>query len=189
MKWTHVENLVSYWIRPSLSFKLLANVMNLKQPFIPNEPTTGYNFEFQDVSYSLYKDEVHGSWSKDYLKWRFCELPQSEYHYIKNEDCDCIVRVGLRGKLKEAQVLYFNSKLGEVSKKDFNKIRRLIRKTIKPDLIGFPISKYYPLYSKMKSFGFIRLKSGANFVYKKLDPSLLEQELKFSLCGLDFHTY
>lgn len=188
MNWIYKNNFISYWIKPSFNSKFLLYFFDLKKGFKPNEPEGSNKFNFSDVSYTIYGDELHGYWSLDYLNWRFCELPQAEYIFVKDDLIEYVLRIGFRGRFKEAQILYLNTKKSQVERKDFEVLKIKLQKEIKIDLLSFPMSKDHPLNKKMYKIGFFNVKSKTNFVYKILDPNL-EENFKFSLCGLEFHTY
>jgi len=188
MNWVFKSNFISYWIKPSFKLNLLLHCFDLKKRFKPNKPNGQNSFNFSDVSYAIYNDEVHGSWNLEYLNWRFCELPQAEYVFVKDDLTEYVLRIGLRGRLKEAQILYLNTKKNLVTRKDFMILRKKLQKEMKIDLLSFPISTIHPLNKKMGKNGFFNVKSKTNFVYKVLDRNL-DENLEFSFCGLEFHTY
>lgn len=187
--WTYVPNSVKYWLKPIYNFKILINILDIKKPFQPNKSNGKNNFQFEDIKNFLYQDQLHGLWSKEYLNWRFNILPQAEYVYLKQNSFELVARIGHRGKLKETQIIFVDFKINRFNKKDFKRLVKSLAKKTEADLIGFPMSSHYPIYEKMKSFGFYKLPSGTQFCYKVLDDNLNKEELKFSLCGLDFHTY
>src|SRR5690606_17353133 len=153
--------------------------LDLKKPFIPNNGVSHKKpFDFMPMAYDNYQSQVHGQWSNEYLSWRFCELPQSEYHYFSLSTLSCLVRTGHRGKLKEVQILFLNSTESLVRRDDFRCLRRRLEKDLQPDIIGFPMSADYPLFQQMSSFGFLKFNSGTNFVFKFLDDSCHDDRLK-----------
>ena len=187
--WTYIPNSVTYWLKPVISFKVIKNILDLKKAFQPNKSTESNNFQFGEPKHNLYKDQIHGLWSKEYLNWRFNILPQAEYIHLQNKSFEIVARIGSRGKLKEAQIIYLDCKTVDFNRKPFKKLIKQLTKVTSSDLISFPMSSHYPIFNKMKSLGFYKLPSGAQFCYKVLDDKNLSEELKFSLCGLDFHTY
>lgn len=187
--WTYTPNSVIYWLKPVISFKVIKNILDLKKAFQPNKSTGSNNFQFGKPKHNLYKDQIHGLWSKEYLNWRFNKLPQAEYVHLRQDTFEIVARIGHRGKLKEAQILYVDSKINNLDKKEFKKLIKELKGQTKSNLISFPMSSHYPIYNEMKSIGFFKLPSGTQFCYKVLDNELNKEELKFSLCGLDFHTY
>lgn len=187
--WTYIPNFVTYWLKPVFNFKVIRNILDLKKAFQPNISQGSNNFQFQEPKHNLYKDQVHGLWTKEYLNWRFNILPQAEYIYLQNASFELVARIGSRGKLKEAQILYVDCKTLVFDRESFKKLIKQLTKETKSDLVSFPMSSHYPIYGKMKSLGFYKLPSGTQFCYKVLDKNIHSELLKFSLCGLDFHTY
>ena len=187
--WSYIQNSVTYWLKPIIKFRVVINILDIKKSFEANKPIGKNNFQFDKIKNNLYEDQIHGLWTKEYLNWRFNILPQAEYVHLKQDLIEIVARIGKRGKLKEAQIIYVDFKIAKFDKKDFNKLIKQLVKQTKSDLISFPISTDFPIYHNMKSCGFYKLPSGAQFCYKVLDENLKSEDLKFSLCGLDFHTY
>ena len=187
--WTYIPNSIIYWIKPKWTFNFMVNILDLKKGFKPVLPKTKNNFSFSPDSNNLYTGQVRGDWNQDYLSWRFNQLPQAKYIQIKNNSFEIIARLGFRGKLKETQVLYVNFLQTKFERRGFKKIIKNLAKTTNTDLLSFPMSEHYPIYHEMKNMFFYKLPSRSQFVYKVLDTNLKNDNLKFSLCGLEFHTY
>lgn len=187
--WSFIPSAIAYWLKPINFLKVFRNISDVKKSFVANQTKSKNYFEFNVQNHTIYKDKIHGEWSTEYLDWRFNKLPQAEYVQIKLASFELIGRIGFRGKLKECQILYVNFINDDFNKKEFSSLLKLLAKQTKADLISFPMSHDFPIFSQMRSFGFIKLPSGAQFMYKILDGHLEKEKLGFSLCGLDFHTY
>lgn len=187
--WEYVPNHITYWIKPSFKLRFLANILDLKKSIKPNKPNGKNNFDFGKVKNGLYKDQIHGLWSKEYLDWRFNIMPQAEYFHLKQDSLELIARIGFRGKLKETHILFIDFKTDKFDKKEFKQAIKRLKKQTNYDFISFPNSSHHPIHDKMKSLGFFKVPSGGQFCYKVLDESLKSKNLKFSLCGIDAHTY
>jgi hypothetical protein len=124
----------------------------------------------------------------EYLKWRFFTFPNAEYHYIGNDIYDSICRIGHRGKLKEAQVLFVNIK--KPRKFKLSNLQMEFQKKSNYDLISFPISKTNHLRKKLKRNLFIKVPNSTNVCFKILDGIITEHDMqKVSLSAINFHTY
>lgn len=186
--WTKKKGYIHYWLKPIYNLKLVFNFLDVKKKFVANSPPQKYNFNFRNFNSNIYKNVYTSSWSKECLNWRFNEMPQAEYCYVKTNEFESVARIGKRGRLTELQILYLNPKSLQYNKSEFKKIVSLFQKKVNPDLISFPISIDNPFYNKMNSIGFYKLKSKTNFVYK-INPNTLNKLFKISLSGIDFHTY
>ncbi|WP_298418008.1 GNAT family N-acetyltransferase [uncultured Kordia sp.] len=187
--WTQVENPVAYLTKIQLKVSTLVNMLDIKKAFVHNPSTRKNTFEFTDLSESIFTDQIYGIWTKVYLEWRFNENPAGEYAHTTHNDCSALARIGRRGKLKEAQILFVDKKGGEISKKEIKVLIKNIKKQTNANIISFPMSSFHPLYGYVTSLGFINLKSKTNFTYKIIDEKLEGTTPKFALSGLDFHTY
>src|SRR5690606_39589883 len=68
-------------------------------------------------------------------------ISQAEYVFVKDDLTEYVLRIGLRGRLKEAQILYLNTKKNLVTRKDFMILRKKLQKEMKIDLLSFPRSE------------------------------------------------
>jgi GNAT superfamily N-acetyltransferase len=184
--WKNI-NIVEYWIRGKSLITIPLKFLDLKKGFIPNPSNIEklvapkcFDFESSDVLQSMV--------TLEYLKWRFFTFPNAEYHYIGNDIYDSICRIGHRGKLKEAQVLFVNIK--KPRKFKLSNLQMEFQKKSNYDLISFPISKTNHLRKKLKRNLFIKVPNSTNVCFKILDGIITEHDMqKVSLSAINFHTY
>jgi len=177
-------DVAEYWIKGKSFLTIPFNFSDLRKKFIPVNSNLDLlkfpiNFEQQQ------QNNLYSVISNAYLKWRFYSFPNGAYFYIKQTNCDIILRMGYRGKLKEAQVLYFNIK-------DPTELKlKEIKKELNYDLISFPISRNNQLRPFLKKSGFIKVPNKTNVCYKILDNNEISDEdvLNISLSAINYHTY
>jgi len=186
--WIHQKKYVNYYLKPLFSLKLLFNIFDIKQPFVPNTPLEKNTFNFYNFNSAIYKDVCTSFWSNECLNWRFNEMPQSEYCHVQLDCIESVGRLGKRGELIELQIIYINSKTDKLDFNEFKNVISYFKRTIQPDLISFPMSIYNPYLKTMSRNGFLKLNSNTNFVYKSNSNQNCDK-VKISLSGIDFHTY
>lgn len=180
-------NIVEYWVKGKSFFSIPLKFLDLRKGFQPSlsnieKLTTPKCFDFES------SDAIQSMITLDYLKWRFFTFPSTEYYYIENDIYDSICRIGYRGRLKEAQVLFVNIK----KPKEFNlsNLQREFQQKSNYDLISFPISKTNPLRKKLMRNLFIKVPNSTNVCFKVLNGSISVQDIqKISLSAINFHTY
>ncbi len=191
MNWKLNNNILTYRIKLISILKVLLNFKSLKSSFISNASNIKECLTIDISSFSMNNpvdDIIRPLWTKEYLKWRFLTHPNREYYIINNNDFFSISMIGFRGKLKEARILFVN-----VSKKENNQksivgeIVNELKKSIKPDFIGYSSTIFDNSFTKNQ--GFFRVPSRSNFCYKVLDSNLVFDELKIVLPAINAHTF
>lgn len=185
--WNQI-NKPEYWIKGKNMLSIPLNINELKKGFSPSKS----NLEVLSIpkKFTYISDNhLNSVITLDYLKWRFFTFPNSEYHYIENSVYDSVSRVGFRGKLKEAQVLFVN-----IKKPNEFKLTKLLKKTQENtsyDIISFSISKNNVLKGFLKKQFFIKVPNNTNACFKILNDSILKKRdlEKISLKAINYHTY
>lgn len=125
----------------------------------------------------------------EYLKWRFFSHPVSEYVVINNDDLYSIIRMGKRGQIKEAQVLFINRK----KDKNINltKFIKVCKAKTNYDILSFPISKDNSIRKNLKKAFFMKVPNQTNICYKILNKDVVKDEdlQKISINAINYHTY
>ena len=186
MGWKYVEDVVEYRIKVLKPFRTMSFLKDLKQSFMPASPNL--NLLPTSVDFDNFYSEnnvVTPIWNKEYLAWRFLTHPVSEYIVDDTDDYVAIARIGFRGHLKEAQILFIESKHGETSKSIVKRAIKAVSKQSNVDIISISLSNCSHIYSKL---GFtIKVPTRANFTYKILDDTT--DVGRFCINAIDFHTY
>lgn len=123
---------------------------------------------------------------KDYLVWRFQTHSNGHYNFIYSCDFFAIIRTGLRGVIKESQILFY---IGNTSNKRFNELKNKIIQIQSPDIISVWSSKASPLMELIKRKCFINVPTRSNCCFKILDSNfnIDIEDLQFD--SLIAHTY
>lgn len=183
--WIHRSNYINHWVKFNLTQNLLLHFIDLKKEFksIGIKPL---NCTLTSMNLIHFKNVVTTYWSTKLLNWRFNEYPQSYYQTIILNDIEGVIRLGKRGRLNEAQILFLNDKTNSLKRNTLILWINELKKQIKVDLITFPTSKDNPFTKILKTIGFVQLRSRANFIFKS---NSIQTNTKFSISGIDFHTY
>ena len=187
MGWKQLK-IAEYWLYVNNLPKILLNLRDVKKEFRPDKSNlidlNPYSFDkFQQTFLERFISVLNA----DYLKWRFLTFPNTEYIVINDDNCVSVARVGYRGKLKEVQVLFVNSKLE--SGFNLKKLLYVYKTKSNCDLISVPISSNNSIKSKLKRNLFIKVPNSTNVCYKILDNSLITDMSQLSLSAINFHTY
>lgn len=182
------EDIAEYWIKSSNFFILAQNFKELKNGFIPNNSNVDQlvhnkNFDF----FQKNEDHFYSKINYDYLIWRFFTNPISEYAVINDENCFSIGRVGYRGKLKEVQILFINSK--EDLKINFRELLKNYKIKTNYDLISVPVSSENSIRKYLFRNLFFKVPNNVNVCYKILDSSFCADFSKLSINAINYHTY
>lgn len=187
LEWKQLK-ISEYWIKGRNLLTIPLNVLDLKKSFNSNPSNlktlqSPSNFDFKSSNY--FESEI----TSKYLEWRFFTFPNSNYYYSETAAYDVMCRVGKRGRLMEAQVLFVNIK-------DPNEFRladllKSIQHNTKYDIVSIPISNNNRLRSILKRNLFIKVPNSTNVCYKILNENLLRDEdiEKISLSAINYHTY
>jgi len=126
----------------------------------------------------------------EYLRWRLSARSGLDYRVYDVGDCAAVVRVGQRGKLREAQLL----DLVADAAGDHTAIQRMvktIKDSVRPDFMSYRCSKGHPLWEWLRLCGFVTLPNRSNCTVVAIDPRfdayMAPEGWVFST--LDFHTY
>lgn len=177
-----------YWIKGKSIITIPSSITDLKKSFRPRNSNLSKLSIPESFMQSLNTEHLTSLITLEYLQWRFFTLPISEYHIINNQEFYAILRIGHRGKVKEAQVLFVNYEISEFCLKSF---LRECKTNVKYDLISFPISEHNPLRPFLKKSYFIKVPNKTNICFKILNENeIREDDIKeLNLSGINYHTY
>ncbi len=177
-----------YWIKGKTFLSIPLNLTGLRKSFNPS-PSNLKSLK-PPLTFDFYPSSgLESQITLDYLQWRFFTFENTEYHYFQNEMFDFICRIGYRGKIKEAQVLFVNIKNNKVFK--LSKLIKALRTKITYDIISFPISKNNGLRGALKKNMFIKVPNSTNVCYKIINTDKLKEKdvENISLSAINYHTY
>lgn len=187
MNWSKLTS-PEYRIKGNKTFKLLFSFKELKKGFLPNESNITEFKQITGFKQSSF-NQLHSVINTDYLNWRFFTHPVSEYIVIENENYQSVLRMGRRGNLREAQVLFLNV----VDKTKFRMKDYLKKCKVQAsyDLISFSVTQNNPLLVQLKRNMFIKVPNRTNICYKIINHNAVtDYDLKsISLSAINYHTY
>jgi len=179
---------VEYWTKGKHPLVIPLHIKDIKHSFEPSP--SNLDQLVKPVSFSYYPSgNLESEITYDYLMWRFFTYPIAEYHYFESSEYDAIVRIGKRGKIKEAQVLFVNIKQSDNF--GLKSLLKNLEHEIDYDLISFPISRNNRLRVELVKNGFIKVPNSTNVCYKIIGETFLTKAMveKISLSAINFHTY
>lgn len=181
-------SIAEYWIKGKNQFTIPLHIRDLKHSFEPSPSNLDQLVKPVSFNYCP-SGNLESEITYDYLIWRFFTYPNAEYHYFESSECDVMVRVGKRGKIKEAQVLFVNIKQADNFKLKF--LIRKLKHEVNYDLISFPISRNNRLRVELIKNGFIKVPNRTNVCYKIIGETFLTKAMveKISLSAINYHTY
>lgn len=185
--WLKLES-PEYWI----NFKNILNILkikNLKNVFVPNKSnlssiSTPISFEQQK-----HQENLYSLINLEYLDWRFFRYPVSNYKILDTSEFYSILRMGRRGVLNEAQVLFVNKKGNK--KNNINEFLKACRNKIEYDILSFSISNNHPFKKGLKNNLFIKVPNRTNICFKILNESKISEDILRSIYinAINYHTY
>ncbi|MGV8947025.1 MAG: GNAT family N-acetyltransferase [Lutibacter sp.] len=181
-------NSPEYWIKGNSILTIPLNFRQIRKGFIPSES----NFDVlkpPDVFKQKTDKQFKSLISLDYLKWRFHSYPVAEYVIVHTENYYSVIRMGVRGNVREGQVLFVELK----NNKNF-KITSFIKEAkshTEFDILSFSISKNNKMRSFLKNSFFLKVPNNTNICYKILNTDFLTDEdvKNISLSAINYHTY
>jgi len=187
--WTNAS-IIRYYLK-FFSYRKIVYFMDIRKPFCPLKSTMNNNtYDSKEIENVLQLTDYNNNYMQSYYTysffyWRTNDL-LSKHSTLLKKDCLIVYRVGLRGKLKEIQILGWFGK--------FKKLISVINEAAKiefADIIGIPTSKNNPIKCSLLKNLFFKVPNSTNCTFKILDGSNLENEIKNKLLikGLDFHMY
>ena len=185
--WKSIEG-PEYWIKGKNLWNVLFNYKHICLGFKPNKSninllTMPKGFK-QNTS-----QQVTSVITADYLRWRFFTYPVTEYVVVDSKDFYSIIRMGSRGKSREGQVLFIQTKISDGFKiNDFIKDCK-VRANF--DILSFSISKTNKIRNLLKKSFFLKVPNKANICYKILNEAIIKEEdvRDISLNAINYHTY
>lgn len=182
-------NSAEYWVKSSNLLNVILNINEIKKGFVAGSSNLSELFAPESFSQHLNGNNLSSVITDEYLIWRFFRYPVSEYKVIETTEFYSILRIGKRGKLNEAQVLFINHKSGGYVK--INQFLKICKASGKYDIISFPISKNNPIRSQLKNNCFFKVPNRTNICYKILAPDKISdnQVSGLSLNAINYHTY
>lgn len=191
MGYIPINNYSEYRIKIKNWAKVILHIMDLRKSFNPN-PSNLYqikNFDIPELKPLFANNTIIPHWSKEYLEWRFQTYKNSEYWMYFQKGVFGIVRLGYRGCLLEAQVLYAQCTVGsKLSKQNVSDFEKELSKCVNPDFISYCVSPYSEIRNLIKNWTII-VPNRSHFTYKIFDSSLDNIKFKIALNNIDSHTY
>ena len=176
-----------YRIRFNNYCKVLFKIWDIRKGYEPNKTNLSELVPFnQFEQYDL--DCFHSKLSLDYLNWRFFTFPVTEYIVLKNDNYQSIMKMGKRGTVREAHVLFINIKDWKLLKlKDF---LQHCKKNASFDIISFTVSNNNPLKNILMKNMFIKVPSKVHMCYKILNQKAVTDVdfTNISFDGVNHHT-
>lgn len=185
MGWKHIPKYIEYKISLQKPFRCLSNYKSIVSPFQPIDTNNGITPTINCDAQDTQQDFLLSTWSREYIHWRFFELPHSQYIYLNENNIFAIARVGYRGKLKECQILHIAHDSSVTYKYATRVFCKHLKRVENPDLISICCSKKSFISKCTKAF--IKVPTNANFTYKILNDKIAIDD--FVISGIDFHTY
>lgn len=188
-----IENYTEYRINVKNWIKVIRHIMDLRKSFNPNPSNLDRikNFHIPELKPLHTNSVIIPQWSKEYLEWRFQSYKNAEYWMYAQKGVFGIVRLGHRGCLLEAQVLYLQCTDGsKLTKSDVSCFEKELHRHVSPDFMSYCISQYSEIRTLIKNCT-IKVPNRSNFTYKLFDSSinLDNEEFKIALNNIDSHTY
>lgn len=186
MKWIKL-NISEYWIKVRSLIPVFTHYKDLKKTFQSGSPNMNSLVLPQNFSQGKFNN-FYMIINYEYLKWRFTSFPNGKYFCISNKDYDMIGRLGIRGKIREFQILYINKKTISFQ---FSKLCRDLKENIDLDIIGISSSPSNGEKLHFLRNGFFKVPNKTNVCFKILDDSVVKESdmNQLSLQGINYHTY
>lgn len=192
-------NGLKYWVAPGnlKMFMREFSPLAIKKPFqvnrigsYSNEVLDKFERLARNVKVPVAKDKLYPNRTYEFLKWRYFTYPMHEYAIVESTKGWAIVRLGVRGGIKEVQIMElfaFNNLNGRC----LRSVVKAIRRELKVGLIVFNMSQAHPLNKSMFSSGFISLPNKLKFCVYPLNET--GQSYTDSSCWIitatEFHRY
>lgn len=189
--WIEFERPIKYMMKPKVAFSTLCKLRDIKKSFVPLRSAEQKKrlFDFKELNLQSI-GTVKLNACQDYLNWRFNQPTVNLYRKFTGKNTEVVVREGIRGVLKESQVVYIGC-TGEIYskeiKKELSNTFRLLHKEF--DLVSVPMSVNNDLVSILNKLNFFFLPSRTNVFIQPISDVFKEYLEKLALSGLDFHTY
>ena len=194
LNWELVE-LPVYYLQVKSFVNVLKNFSHLKKGFIP-DPSDGKKIQLINDNSILVpelNDLIFFNINHDYLQWRFNGSSINKYSSVISDNVTAIFRIGSRGSLKEAQLLYHFS-----SNKEYKMNNRIIKSLISEllkieqiDMIGYPIGINNHIVKTVRKLGALPVPSKASMALKIINPQYNKEQIlkKLQLMAINYHTY
>lgn len=184
--WKQIEA-PEYRIKFINTLKVMFNILNLKKEYNPNSSNLRKlnslnSFKQYDSKY------LHSILNLDYLKWRFFTFPVTEYIVVENENYQSILKLGKRGNIIEAHILFINIKDRKIFK--FKEFLRHCKSKAKFDVISSTVSNNNPINNILINNFFIKVPSRVHMCYKILNQNVVKDIdiVNMSFDGINHHT-
>ncbi len=190
MGWTCRNDIRVFKIKLCHILPILLHLKDLKLSFSANPSNIDElkGISFEDIPMEEPDpDVITPCWSKEYLKWRFLDIPNRQYYIINNNDFFAISMIGRRGRLKSAHVLYAISKHTKKMKDSACFVVKNLKERCQVDIIEYNSTIFDDFCSY--SWGFFKVPAHGNFCYKVFDDNMGVNELKIVLPSINAHTY
>lgn len=189
--WIELERPIKYMMKPKVAFSTLCKLLDIKKSFVPLRCSERKKRLFDFKEHNLQSIEnLKLNTCQDYLKWRFNKPTVNLYRKFTGKNTEVVIREGVRGALKEAQVI-FTGYSGDLNskelKKELSNTFRVLHKEF--DLVGVPMSANNDLVSILDKLNFFSLPSRTNVFIQPISDVFKEHSEQLALSGLDFHTY
>lgn len=181
-------DIIEYWIKGSNILKVPFNLKEIRKGFKPLEAPQKLKKTSEDFKQQA-QEQLYSVIDSAYLKWRFSTYPVTEYKIIESDEYYSVLRIGERGRIIEAQVLFMN--INDIKKFKFNKFIKNCKEVSDFDIISFPISKNNFIQKHLKKLWFIKVPSQTNICYKILNENNVTNKAiqNLSISAINYHTY
>jgi GNAT superfamily N-acetyltransferase len=178
-------NVSETWLKVMNYRCFIQNIKDIKREFIPFDS----DIDYEEIC--IYKQKIDDKFcseiNAEYLRWRFYLRPNCKYFIVDNSIFLSIARIGKRGRLLEAQLLYVN-----IYRKDLYDPMLFInsvRDACGCDIITMPVTKNNKYKRYLLRMGFAAVPNRTNVCYKILDLNFVGDMKAISLYGINYHTY
>lgn len=132
---------------------------------------------------------IHGGRDGEMLYWRFFKHPNNNYELISYDGFSAIVRLGMRGRLRELMIVepfFRTDKSYSIQLKD---LCEFIKTAYCPDIITVLFTKEHSFVESFRENGFYSVPNRINFVAFSLEESLNASGLRWALTACDIDTF
>lgn len=183
------KKISSYKIKLCNLVKCIRYFFDLKKGFIPLDSNLEHVRQYNIPAFCATREEgvFIPQWTNEYLKWRFQTFKVGNYWIYENGEVFAIARFGMRGHLKEAEILHIQGHQRAITKSDWKKVLKDLTQNTGVDFIGVSASLEHPISAFTKCF--IPVPSKSHFTYKVLSDKIKIDDFKMYKCDIDAHTY
>jgi GNAT superfamily N-acetyltransferase len=160
--------------------------------FIPDQKSsTAKTPRFDNILVSdgrLGEGVIAGKRNPDMLAWRFANHPNFNYELIKGDGTDTIVKLGVRGSLRELSILDILTDSDVPSKDQIVQLLTIIKSHYKADIVTMVLTSGHPLVKSLQRCGFWKAPNRMNFTARpvgKLKNEILKSQWALTAGDVD----